>query len=154
MNIVIASDHAGFEMKEALRHWLKEKGFHVEDAGPLDTQRVDYPDFAARACDVLRKGLAHRAVLVCGSGIGMAMSANKVSGCRAAVIHNEWEGEMARKHNDANVACFGARSMGPDVVQASLVRFLATEFEGGRHADRVGKMGKLDGSIPKQIPGE
>jgi ribose 5-phosphate isomerase B len=76
----------------------------------------------------------------------MAMSANKVPGCRAAVIHNEWEAEMSRRHNDANVACFGARSMGPDVVQASLSRFLGTEFDGGRHAERVGKMNRLDGS--------
>lgn len=146
MNIVIASDHAGFAFKESLRHWLKEKGHVVEDAGPYSDQRVDYPDFAAQACERLVKGLAHRVVLVCGSGIGMAMSANKVPGCRAAVIHNEWEAEMSRRHNDANVACFGARSMGPDVVQASLLRFLATEFEGGRHADRVGKMNHLDGS--------
>ncbi len=153
MNVVIASDHAGFAMKESLRHWLKEKGVHVEDAGPTDDQRVDYPDFAAKACHLLRQGLAHRVVLVCGSGIGMAMAANKVPGCRAVVLHNEWEAEFSRRHNDANVACFGARSMGPDVVTSCLERFLKTEFDGGRHADRVGKIGRLDGSIGTQATG-
>lgn len=147
MNISIASDHAGFAMKQMLAQWLSEQGHKVHDCGPADDKRVDYPDFASRACELLRKGAVERAVLVCGSGLGMAMAANKVPGCRAAVLHSEWEGEMSRRHNDANVACFGARSMGPDIVQSCLKMFLATGFDGGRHADRVAKIGKLDGSI-------
>ncbi|MCC6465708.1 MAG: ribose 5-phosphate isomerase B [Planctomycetes bacterium] len=146
MKIAIASDHAGFDLKEELVRFLQDKGHQVANMGPLDKNRVDYPDFAVRACERLKSGEAQRVVLVCGSGIGMAISANKVSGCRAAVIHNEWEGEMCRRHNDANVACFGARSMGPEIVQRSLLAFLAAEFEGGRHAERVAKMNRLDGS--------
>jgi len=144
MNIAIASDHAGFAMKQNLARWLAEQGHKVTDCGPADDRRVDYPDFALRACAVLRDGGVERAVLVCGSGIGMAMSANKLGGCRAAVLHSEWEAEMSRRHNDANVACFGARSMGPDIVQSCLKTFLATGFDGGRHADRVAKILNLD----------
>lgn len=144
MNISIASDHAGFAMKQSLAHWLAEQGHQVVDCGPADDKRVDYPDFAVKACELLRDGRAERVVLVCGSGIGMAMSANRVAGCRAAVLHSEWEGEMSRRHNDANVACFGARSMGPDLVQSCLKTFLATAFDGGRHAERVAKINGLD----------
>lgn len=144
MNVVIASDHAGFAMKETLRQWLAEQGHKVQDAGPASDARVDYPDFAAKACEVLQGDQAERAVLVCGSGIGMAMSANKVRGCRAVVPHNEWEAEMSRRHNDANVACFGARSIGIEVAQNCLKVFLATGFDGGRHAERVAKIGALE----------
>jgi ribose 5-phosphate isomerase B len=148
MNISIASDHAGFAMKQSLARWLAEQGHAVNDCGPADDKRVDYPDFAAKAGELVRQGKTERAVLVCGSGIGMAMSANKIPGCRAAVLHSEWEAEMSRRHNDANVACFGARSMGPDLVQSCLKVFLATGFDGGRHAERVAKISTLDGSKP------
>lgn len=154
MKIAIGSDHAGYAMKEELVEFLKKHGHQVDDVGPFDDQRVDYPDFAKRVADNVVKGLAQKGVLVCGSGIGMAMSANKVPGCRAITVHNSWEAEFCRRHNNANVACFGGRSMGIEVVKDSLEVFLKTEFDGGRHADRVAKIGKLDGSAASDIPGE
>ncbi|MBZ0135887.1 MAG: ribose 5-phosphate isomerase B [Planctomycetes bacterium] len=154
MKIAIGSDHAGYSMKLELVAHLKSQGHQVDDVGPYDDQRVDYPDFARKVGENVVKGLAQRGVLVCGSGIGMAMAANKVPGCRAITIHNCWEAEFSRRHNNANVACFGGRSMGPEVVKGALDVFLATEFEGGRHADRVAKISRLDGSAPPDIPGE
>ena len=154
MKIAIGSDHAGFAFKQELAAYLKEKGHEVEDVGPADDSRVDYPDFADKVATLVVKGLSHRGVLVCGSGIGMAISANKVAGCRAITVHNSWEAEFSRRHNNANVACFGSRSMGAEVVKGALDVFLATEFDGGRHADRVAKISKLDGSAAKDIPGE
>lgn len=152
MRIAVAADHAAIEMKNELVSFLKEDGHQVDDLGPFSADRVDYPDYAARACTRLAENSAHRVVLVCGSGIGMAMSANKIPGCRAVVVHNGWEAEMSRRHNNANVACFGARSMGIDVVKQSLRVFLATEFDGGRHTNRVAKMSKLDGSGVNDLP--
>ncbi|MCA8918080.1 MAG: ribose 5-phosphate isomerase B [Planctomycetes bacterium] len=154
MKIAIAADHAAFDMKNELVAFLRESGNQVDDLGPFSADRVDYPDFAARACARVADKSVHRVVLVCGSGIGMAMSANKISGCRAVVAHNSWEAEMARRHNDANVICFGSRSMGIDVVKQSLAVFIATEFDGGRHTGRVAKMSKLDGSAISDVPGE
>jgi ribose 5-phosphate isomerase B len=154
MKIVIAADHAAVEMKETVGAFLRQSGHHVEDLGPFNKDRVDYPDFAERACKLLVQDEADRVVLLCGSGIGMAMSANKVPGCRAAVIHDPYEAEMCRKHNNANVACFGARTQGIEMVCASLKVFLSTEFEGGRHTGRVAKMNALDGSAALDIPGE
>ena len=154
MKLVTAADHAAIGMKDELVLYLKSLGHQVEDIGPFTKDRVDYPDFAMRACRLLVQGECDRVVLVCGSGIGMAMSANKVPGCRAVVIHNSWEAEMSRRHNNANVACFGARSMGIELVTSSVKVFLETEFEGGRHTGRVAKMSKLDGSAATDMPGE
>ena len=154
MKIAIAADHAGYELKHKRAAYLREAGHHVDDQGPCSDERVDYPDFAERACRRLVDKSVHRVVLVCGSGIGMAMSANKVSGCRAVVAHNSWEAEMSRRHNNANVICFGSRSMGIDVVKHSLDVFLATEFDGGRHTGRVAKISRLDGSAVNDLPGE
>ena len=153
MKLVAAADHAAVEMKDEVVQFLKKQGHQVEDIGPFTKDRVDYPDFAQRACQLLVQGECDRVVLVCGSGIGMAMSANKVPGCRAVVIHNSWEAEMSRRHNNANVACFGARSMGIELVTSSLLVFLATQFEGGRHTGRVAKMSKLDGSASTDMLG-
>lgn len=154
MKIAVAADHAAVEMKDELVHFLKELGHKVDDLGPFSKDRVDYPDFAARACDLLVKDEVDRVVLVCGSGIGMAMSANKIPGCRAAVVHDPWEAEMCRRHNNANVACFGSRSMGIEMVTASLKVFLESGFDGGRHTGRVAKMSRLDGSATPDMPGE
>jgi ribose 5-phosphate isomerase B len=154
MKLCIAADHAAVEMKETVGQWLRTHGHHVEDLGPFTKDRVDYPDFAERACKLMIQEECDRVVLICGSGIGMAMSANKVPGCRAAVLHDPWEAEMARRHNNANVACFGSRSQGIEVVLASLKVFLATEFEGSRHTIRVAKMNTLDGSAASDVPGE
>ena len=138
MKIAIASDHAGIEVREGLLRFLKDAGHEVEDMGPFSTDRVDYPDYAVKACERVSGGVC--AVLICGTGIGMAMSANKIRGIRAAVLHNEFDAEMSRAHNNANVACFGARETGLEMMQRCLTRFLATEFEGGRHEGRVAKI--------------
>lgn len=154
MIIAIGSDHAGFRLKDAIVSHLRKQGHQVIDEGPMDEQRVDYPDFAKRVAAIVARGDAQRGVLVCGSGIGMCMSANKVPGIRAVVLHDAWEAEMSRRHNNANVACFGQRSMGEDVVAHALETWLRTEFEGGRHEDRVAKIGHIDGSVKIQAPGE
>lgn len=144
MKIAVAADHAAVDMKNEIADYLKELGHTVDDQGPFNKDRVDYPDFAARAAHLVSKDEVDRAVIMCGSGIGMSMSANKIPGCRAVVIHNSWEAEMSRRHNNANVACFGSRSMGIEVVKHALKTWLATEFEGGRHTGRVDKMNRLD----------
>jgi ribose 5-phosphate isomerase B len=137
MNILIASDHAGLELKEAIVRHLKEAGQTIEDLGPFNADRVSYPDFARKVAERVSRGDVQRGILVCGSGVGMAIAANRLPGVRAVVVHHPWEAEMCRRHNNANVACFGQRSMGVDVVLASLDKFLSTEFDGGRHTDRV-----------------
>jgi ribose 5-phosphate isomerase B len=154
MKLVIAADHAAVDMKDTVGRWLREHGHHVEDIGPFTKDRVDYPDFAERACKLMMQEECDRVVLLCGSGIGMAMTANKVPGCRAVVVHDPYEAEMSRRHNNANVACFGARTQGIEMVIASLKTWLETEFEGGRHTGRVAKMNALDGSGARDIPGE
>ncbi|MCC7510449.1 MAG: ribose 5-phosphate isomerase B [Planctomycetes bacterium] len=154
MIIAIASDHAGFKLKQTIIEHLRKAGHQVLDEGPMDEQRVDYPDFAERAARVVARGDAQRGVLVCGSGIGMCMSANKIPGIRAVVVHDAWEAEMSRRHNNANVACFGQRSMGEDVVTHALDVFLRAEFDGGRHEGRVAKIGHIDGSVKIEAPGE
>jgi ribose 5-phosphate isomerase B len=142
MKVVIASDHAGVAMKEAIILHLKESGTKVEDLGPVTEERVDYPDFAGKVAALVSSGEFTRGVLVCGSGVGMAIAANKYPGCRAVVIHHPWEAEMSRRHNNANIACFGQRSMGVAVVLSSLDVFMRTEFDGGHHEARVAKIEK------------
>ncbi|MHC4841214.1 MAG: ribose 5-phosphate isomerase B [Planctomycetota bacterium] len=144
MKIAISSDHAAIGLRQRLASHLSEAGHEVEDLGPADGERVDYPDNARTACEKLSAGEVDRVVLVCGSGIGMAMSANKVKGCRAVVLHNQWEAELTRLHNNANVACFGGRAIGEELAIACLDVFMKTEFEGGRHEGRVAKIDALD----------
>jgi ribose 5-phosphate isomerase B len=138
--IAIASDHAGFQLKSMLREELAELGFAVLDLGTDDTESVDYPDFAYAMSAAFRDGRTKRGVLVCGSGIGISMAANRNPEIRAALIHDSFGARMARLHNDANVICFGGRAIGFDVARDCLRTFLETEFEGGRHARRVEKL--------------
>ena len=146
MKISIGSDHAGFEVKEKLKANLIKAGHEVLDKGTHSLDSVDYPDFAAHVARSVAKGEAEKGVLVCGSGLGVSISANKVAGARAALITDEWFAEMARRHNDANVACFGARVNAPEAIQRFLDRFLATAFEAGRHKERVAKITALEKS--------
>lgn len=138
--IVIASDHAGVELKSLLAKDIVQAGFTVEDLGPMDTMSVDYPDYAKKLCEWVLAHPGARGVLICGSGIGMSMAANRFSGIRAALVHNGLEASLTRKHNDANVLCLGARMIGQEVARDALHVFLTTEFEGGRHAGRIAKM--------------
>jgi ribose 5-phosphate isomerase B len=140
VKLIIASDHAGLELRQELAQALRERQVAFDDVGPTSRESVDYPDFALK---VAREGAAGRyrfGVLVCGTGIGMSMVANKVPGVRAALCTTEFEARMARGHNDANVLCVGQRVLGPGVARGVLEAFLATPFEGGRHQKRVEKI--------------
>jgi ribose 5-phosphate isomerase B len=138
--IVIASDHAGVEVKTAIVDRLRAAGHAVDDLGPASTQSVDYPDFAHRVAARVADGTATRGLLICGTGLGMSMSANRHPGVRAAVCHDAFTAEMARRHNDANVLCVGARVLGAGVIEQVVDVFLATDFDGGRHERRVAKI--------------
>ena len=138
--IAIASDHAGVELKSLLKKDLGDLGFAVLDLGTEGAESVDYPDFADKLAAAIRAGKATRGVLVCGSGIGISIAANRHPEVRAALVHDALGARMSRQHNDANVICFGGRMLGPDVARDCLKIFLATAFEGGRHAARVAKL--------------
>lgn len=140
MRIVLGADHAGFRLKQHLSRWLRERGHVVLDVGCAGEERVDYPDFAHAAGRMLASGEAERGVLVCGSGIGMAMAANRHAGVRAANCVLEHQAELTRRHNDANVLCLGERLISPPLAEAMLETFLATPFEGGRHQARIAKI--------------
>jgi ribose 5-phosphate isomerase B len=141
MRIAIGSDHAGFQAKEELKKFLASKGHEVVDLGTKDESSVDYPDFAKAVAEQVAHGKAQRGVLVCGTGIGMCMTANRVPKVRAALVTDEFTTEMSRKHNDANVFCAGARVLATEKIKSLLELWLKTEFEGGRHAKRVEKIG-------------
>ena len=138
--IAVASDHAGFELKEVLKSDLIGMGISVIDLGANNEDSVDYPDFADAVSDAFKDGKADTGVLVCGTGIGISIAANRHAGIRAALVHDALGARMARQHNDANVICFGGRMIGGEVARDCLQVFLSTEFEGGRHARRVDKL--------------
>lgn len=138
--IVIASDHAGVDLKRMIVELVRDAGHEVSDLGPDDIRSVDYPDFAHRVAAAVATGEAEGGILICGTGIGMCMTANRHPGVRAALCHDAFTAEMARRHNDANVLCIGARVTGSGVA-AQIVRvFLDTPFEGDRHLQRVEKI--------------
>jgi len=140
MRISIASDHAGFEQKTALVDYLAGKGLEVSDRGPETDDRVDYPDFAVLVADDVAQGRAERGILVCGTGIGMCISANKVDGIRAADCTTPQFAALAREHNDANVLTLSGRFVDLETNEAIVDAFLDGEFGGGRHAGRVAKI--------------
>jgi len=138
--IAIASDHAGVGLKSILTEDLEGLGFEVRDLGTQDEQSVDYPDVADALAEAIGAGGIERGVLICGSGIGISMAANRHRHIRAAPCHDALSARLARQHNDANVLALGARLIGTDTARDCLRTFLATEFEGGRHQRRVGKI--------------
>lgn len=140
MKVSIAADHAGFEEKQLLVEYLRELGCEVVDRGPANDDRVDYPDFAALVAADVASGEAERGVLVCGTGIGMAIAANKVDGIRAANVITPEFAQLAREHNDANVVTVSGRFVTDEVNRAIVKAFLETDFGGGRHAGRVEKI--------------
>ena len=144
MRIAIASDHAGFEQKQQLVAFLKGLGHEVRDRGPDSDERVDYPDYAVPVAHAVASGEADRGVLICGTGIGMALTADKVAGVRAAVIQSPLFAHLFREHNDGNVVCMSGRFTPFDVNKAIVDEFLTTEFGGGRHAGRVQKIMRED----------
>ena len=140
--VAIACDHAGFPMKSILKAELEETGHHVIDLGTDSEDSVDYPDFGFALADALGKNEADAGVLVCGSGIGISIAANRHPEVRAALVHDALGAKMCRLHNDANVICFGGRMIGEEVAKDCLNIFLETTFEGGRHARRVAKLNR------------
>ncbi len=138
--IYIASDHAGFELKEKVKNYLKDKNIEIEDLGTNNIDSVDYPDYAFKLGKKVASEENSLGILICGTGIGMCIAANKVKGIRAAHCNIEKEAEMTRKHNNANVLCLGARIIDYDLATKIVDRFLGSEFEGGRHKDRVNKI--------------
>jgi ribose 5-phosphate isomerase B len=143
MKVVVASDHAGFALKETLKQHLVEAGHSVVDVGTDSTASVDYPDFGDRAAAGVQGGEFERGVLICGSGIGMSVIANRYPGVRAVLAHNIWAARMARAHNDANVVCLGERITGVGLAVDIVDTFFTTPFEGGRHQGRVDKLSCL-----------
>jgi ribose 5-phosphate isomerase B len=144
MIVAVGSDHAGFVLKEQIRGWLLEHDYEVLDLGAYSPDRVDYPHFGAEVGRAVVGGKAEFGIVVCGSGQGVCMAANKVSGVRAGVIRDVQDAEMTRGHNNANVACFGERVTQTEVALAAVQAFLTTPFEGGRHEARVDQLGELD----------
>jgi len=139
-SIAVASDHAGFDLKELLKRDLEQAGHDVLDLGTKSTESVDYPDFGKAMAEAIDSGKAGRGVLVCGTGIGISIAANRNSKVRAVVVHDVTSARLSREHNDANVVAFGARLIGVEVAREALKVFLATKFEGGRHVGRVAKL--------------
>jgi ribose 5-phosphate isomerase B len=146
VRIAIGSDHAGYRLKETIKSHLVDSGFAVEDVGADTDASVDYPDFAAAVGGLVVSGACERGILVCGTGIGMAMAANKVGGVRAATAGDLESARLSREHNDANVLALGGRITPPDLALAIVRLFLETPFEGGRHQRRVDKIMALEGS--------
>jgi len=144
MKIAIGSDHAGVDARRRMMEVLRGLGHGVMDLGPAGTESVDYPDYAAAVARAVAAGEADRGVLICGTGIGMSIAANKVRGVRAAAVSDEFAAEMSRRHNDANVLCLGARLSTPEKMERMVRIFLEAAFEGGRHSGRVAKIGKLE----------
>lgn len=141
--IAFACDHAGVDLKTALISKAASLGFAVEDLGPHTTDSVDYPDYAHRLCHWVQNDASRSGVLICGSGIGMSIAANRHEQIRAALCHNIETATLCRQHNDANVLCIGARMVSEDTALACLEAFLKTAFEGGRHARRLDKINAL-----------
>lgn len=144
MKIAIGADHRGYASKERIKQMLSEHGHEVFDVGPESPKSCDYPDAAYAAAGRVARGEAERGILLCGSGIGMSIAANKVTGVRAALCHDELTAEMSRRHNNANVLCLPADLIGDALMQRMLEVWLGAPFEGGRHETRVSKISDIE----------
>lgn len=145
MKIALASDHAGFKLKQQIAEWIKEEGFQLLDFGTYSDERVDYPDYAFPAAESIASGVSDFGVLICGSGQGMCITANKIVGIRAAHCHTEELAKLSREHNNANILCMGGRMIDIETARKIVNAFLYTDFEGGRHMIRVEKIHSLTG---------
>jgi ribose 5-phosphate isomerase B len=152
MRIAVGSDHAGFHLKEHVRQVLEAQGHDIVDVGTVSSDSVDYPRFAEEASRLVADGEAERAVLACGSGVGVSIVANKVDGVRAVNAHDASEAEMARRHNDANVVTLSGARLAPEQADRIVATFLRTAFEGGRHARRVGQIADVERGRDSVVP--
>ena len=143
MKIAIGADHGAYELKEVLKEYLENKGYEILDCGTYDLSSVDYPDIAEKTAAKVIDKTCEKGILLCGTGIGISIAANKINGIRAALCTNEYCAKMSRNHNDANILCMGARVTGVELAKSILDTFLKEEFEGGRHQVRVDKIMKL-----------
>ena len=151
MRIAIGSDHRGFEIKQRIVSLLQRLGHEVVDMGPSSSESVDYPDYAFQVAKAVSERSVDRGILICGTSIGMCIAANKVPGVRAAPCHDSITAEMSRRHNDANVLCLSADLLGGELLDRMVKIWLETEFEGGRHARRVEKIGRIEtGRLPER----
>jgi len=144
--IVIGCDHAAYELKEKLKAFLLQRGTFVEDVGPHGTTSVDYPDYGKKVAELVAAGRYPRGILLCGTGLGMSMVANRFPGIRAALCHDLFGAIMSRKHNDANILVLGGRVTGETLAEEIVKVWLETPFEGGRHQDRLNLFDRIDGS--------
>lgn len=140
MKIAVGSDHGGFEFKQLIIKFLEKIGPDVVDVGCYDTQSVDYPDLAAKVCSKLQSGVCERGILICGTGIGMSIAANRHRNIRAALCHESYTARMSREHNNANVLCLGGRVLGQEIALDIVETWVNTEFAGGRHQRRLDKL--------------
>ncbi|GAA0605369.1 ribose 5-phosphate isomerase B [Virgibacillus siamensis] len=140
MKVILTSDHAGAALREEVRNLLEEMNIDYEDTGCSCETSVDYPDYALPAAERVAKGEFDRGIFICGTGIGMSISANKVKGIRCALTHDVYSAKLTRQHNDSNVLAMGERVVGPGLATEIAKTWLETNFDGGRHANRVGKV--------------
>ncbi len=144
MKLMIGSDHGGFELKEEVKKHLEDLGYEVVDVGTHSPESCDYPDIAKAGCEKITSGECERGILICGTGIGISMAANKIKGIRAACCSDTYSAKYTRLHNDANVICFGGRVVGGGLACEIVDAYLSVEFEGGRHQRRVDKIMALE----------
>lgn len=144
MKVIITGDHAGMTLRNEAISVLEELGYEYEDAGAACTNSVDYPDYGIPAAERVANGEFDRGIFICGTGIGISISANKVKGIRCALVHDVFSAKATREHNDANVLAMGERVIGPGLAREIIYAFLTTDFEGGRHANRIDKISKYE----------
>lgn len=144
MKIAIGSDHGGFSLKEIVKDYLQENDYDVTDLGCFSGESVDYPDFALKVAEKVASGEFEKGVLLCGTGIGISISANKVKGIRAALCHDHLTASLAARHNNANILCMGGRTTGPETAKDIVNAWLNTPFEGGRHLRRLDKITEIE----------
>lgn len=147
MKIAIASDHGGFELKKEIIKFLEQKNIQYKDFGTFSSDSVDYPDVAIPCAEAVARGEFTRGIIICGTGIGVCIAANKVKGIRAALCHDTFSARMSRMHNDANILTMGGRVIGPGLATAIVEEWLKGEFEGGRHKNRIDKISNYENNM-------
>ena len=151
MKIAVGTDHRGFSIRSKVTELLERLGHEVDDVGTFTSDAVDYPDIAALVAEKVGRGEVERGILVCGSGLGMCIAANKFHGVRAATCHDDLTAEMSRRHNDTNILCFSADLLGERLIDRMIELWLSTPFEGGRHARRIEKITELERKIKGEV---